>query len=80
MKDNFSGMSASSATATASAPARRPWPPLSTPGGQAAPLAAVFVVFFLVPLALVLMVSFWDLSAKFFRCASPFPTRQLKAT
>jgi putative spermidine/putrescine transport system permease protein len=27
---------------------------------QATPLTAVFVVFFLIPLALVLMVSFWD--------------------
>ena len=38
---------------SALAPAVHPW-------WQAAPLAAVFVVFFLVPLALVLMVSFWD--------------------
>jgi len=30
------------------------------PWWQAAPLAAVFAVFFLVPLGLVLMVSFWD--------------------
>ncbi|MEY4980655.1 MAG: hypothetical protein RLZZ352_2925 [Pseudomonadota bacterium] len=41
-------------------------PPASTvvpsvhPWWQAAPLAAVFAVFFLVPLGLVLMVSFWD--------------------
>ncbi len=27
---------------------------------QAAPLAAVFVLFFLIPLALIVMVSFWD--------------------
>ena len=27
---------------------------------QAAPLAAVFVVFFLLPLALIVMVSFWQ--------------------
>ena len=27
---------------------------------QAAPLTAVFVLFFLIPLALILMVSFWD--------------------
>ena len=38
---------------SALAPAVHPW-------WQAAPLAAVFVVFFLVPLGLVLMVSFWD--------------------
>ena len=41
------------ASTSALAPAVHPW-------WQAAPLAAVFVVFFLVPLALVLMVSFWD--------------------
>ena len=41
------------ASTSALAPAIHPW-------WQAAPLAAVFVVFFLVPLALVLMVSFWD--------------------
>ena len=42
--------------------------PISTPAPgraiaawwQATPLAAVFVLFFLVPLALILMVSFWD--------------------
>lgn len=38
---------------SALAPAVHPW-------WQAAPLAAVFAVFFLVPLGLVLMVSFWD--------------------
>ena len=41
------------ASTSALAPAVHPW-------WQAAPLAAVFVVFFLVPLGLVLMVSFWD--------------------
>ena len=30
------------------------------PGLQALPFAAVFVVFFLIPLGLVAMVSFWD--------------------
>lgn len=41
------------ASTSALAPAVHPW-------WQAAPLAAVFAVFFLVPLGLVLMVSFWD--------------------
>jgi ABC-type sugar transport system permease subunit len=34
---------------------------------QALPLAAVFAVFFLVPLGLVLMVSFWDFNEYEFR-------------
>lgn len=51
-------MSASAATAhlaTEKAPGRR----LSA-WWQAAPLTAVFVLFFLIPLGLILMVSFWD--------------------
>lgn len=37
-------------------------PPVRSPAAwwQAAPLGAVFVLFFLVPLAMILMVSFWD--------------------
>ncbi len=44
----------------------RPMHSLRTPGralsawAQAAPLTAVFVLFFLIPLALIVMVSFWD--------------------
>ena len=48
---------ANTAPATASAPARRPWLPLSTlVAGAGGGVRGVF----LVPLALVLMVSFWD--------------------
>ncbi len=48
------------------APAVSPAPTGAAPGRtlaawwQAAPLTAVFVLFFLIPLALILMVSFWD--------------------
>jgi putative spermidine/putrescine transport system permease protein len=44
---------AHSATATAPGRSMAAW-------WQAAPLSAVFVLFFLIPLALILMVSFWD--------------------
>jgi putative spermidine/putrescine transport system permease protein len=47
------------AVAAHSAPAKVPGRSLAA-WWQATPLTAVFVVFFLVPLALVLMVSFWD--------------------
>lgn len=47
------------AVAAHSAPAKAPGRSLAA-WWQATPLTAVFVVFFLVPLALVLMVSFWD--------------------
>jgi len=49
-----------------SAPSTPSLPAASTPGRsiaawwQATPLTAVFVLFFLIPLALILMVSFWD--------------------
>ncbi len=51
-------MSAPAITAHSS-PAKAPGRSLAA-WWQATPLTAVFVVFFLVPLALVLMVSFWD--------------------
>ena len=51
-------MSAPAVTAH-SAPAKAPGRALAA-WWQATPLTAVFVLFFLVPLALVLMVSFWD--------------------
>jgi putative spermidine/putrescine transport system permease protein len=47
------------AVAAHSAPVKAPGRSLAA-WWQATPLTAVFVVFFLVPLALVLMVSFWD--------------------
>ncbi|UUZ62950.1 ABC transporter permease [Polaromonas sp. P1-6] len=47
------------ATAAHSAPAKAPGRALAA-WWQAMPLTAVFVLFFLIPLALVLMVSFWD--------------------
>lgn len=47
------------AVAAHSAPVKAPGRGLAA-WWQATPLTAVFVVFFLVPLALVLMVSFWD--------------------
>lgn len=47
------------AVAAHSAPAKAPGRSLAA-WWQAAPLASVFVLFFLVPLALVLAVSFWD--------------------
>lgn len=53
-------MSASSAPSHGQRPRTSALAPAVHPWWQAAPLAAVFVVFFLVPLALVLMVSFWD--------------------
>ena len=53
-------MSASSAPSHGQRPSTSALAPAVHPWWQAAPLAAVFVVFFLVPLALVLMVSFWD--------------------
>lgn len=53
-------MSASTAPSHGQRPSTSAPAPAVHPWWQAAPLAAVFVVFFLVPLALVLMVSFWD--------------------
>ena len=53
-------MSASTAPSHGQRPSTSALAPAVHPWWQAAPLAAVFVVFFLVPLALVLMVSFWD--------------------
>ena len=53
-------MSASTAPSHGQRPRTSALAPAVHPWWQAAPLAAVFVVFFLVPLALVLMVSFWD--------------------
>ncbi|CAN5383836.1 ABC transporter permease [soil metagenome] len=50
-------MSAPAITASSS-PARAPGRSLAA--WQALPLTAVFVLFFLIPLALILMVSFWD--------------------
>ncbi|MDP3795614.1 MAG: ABC transporter permease [Polaromonas sp.] len=47
------------ATAAHSAPAKAPGRALAA-WWQAMPLTAVFVLFFLIPLALILMVSFWD--------------------
>src|SRR6218665_2209448 len=47
-------------------PPRPPLPPGAAPGRriapwwQAAPFALVFLLFFLLPLALIVMVSFWD--------------------
>ena len=53
-------MSASTAPSHGQRPSTSALAPAVHPWWQAAPLAAVFVVFFLVPLGLVLMVSFWD--------------------
>ncbi|UUZ76871.1 ABC transporter permease [Polaromonas sp. P1(28)-13] len=47
------------ATAAHSAPAKAPGRALAA-WWQAMPLTTVFVLFFLIPLALILMVSFWD--------------------
>ncbi len=53
-------------SATEEAPTSRPFPSSRLLAGHApawlqiAPFAAVFLVFFLVPLALTVMVSFWD--------------------
>ncbi|MFC5522962.1 ABC transporter permease [Polaromonas jejuensis] len=49
------------AVAAHSAPAKAPAPARALAAWwQAMPLTAVFVLFFLIPLALILMVSFWD--------------------
>jgi len=53
-------MSASTAPSHGQRPSPSALAPAVHPWWQAAPLAAVFAVFFLVPLGLVLMVSFWD--------------------
>lgn len=44
---------------------------------QAAPLTAVFVIFFLIPLALILMVSFWDFND--YELLPAFTVRNYKA-
>ena len=50
-----------SSAATTSLPASTPAPGRNIAAWwQATPLSAVFVLFFLIPLALILMVSFWD--------------------